>query len=90
MKRLRIDLLIADEGWKGTGVRVVGMLIAYVGIKYLPTAIDWGVVNFNISPLSPKQVENHGAIVTVFGWAFFVAVTIEIIRWMVVVVRRFR
>lgn len=82
--------MIAGEGWKGTGVRVVGMLIAYLGIKYLPTAINWGVVNFNISPLSPKQAENHEAIVTVFGWAFFAAVTIEIIRWMVAGVRRFR
>lgn len=82
--------MIADEGWKGTGVRVVGMLIAYLGIKYLPIAINWGVVNFNISTLSPKQSENHEVIVTVFGWAFFVAVTIEIIGWIVAGVRRFR
>lgn len=90
MKRSRIDQLISDEGWKGTCVRVVGMVIVYFGVKYLPVAINWGAVHWSIFPLSPKQAENHGAVLAVFGWAFCVAISIEIIRWAIVAFRRFR
>jgi hypothetical protein len=90
MKQLRIDQLISDKGWKGSCVRVVGMIIVYFGIKYLPAAINWGAVHGSISPLSPKQAANHGAVLTVFGWAFCIAISIEIIRWVIVAFRRFR
>ncbi|MCA8501465.1 hypothetical protein LGN13_07115 [Burkholderia multivorans] len=46
------------------------MVIVYLGIKFLPMAIEWGAVHWNIAPLSPKQAENHEAILTIFGWAF--------------------
>lgn len=90
MKQSKIDQLILDGTLKGTCVRVVGMVIVYFGIKYLPVAINWGVVHWNLSPLSPKQAANHGGIVTVFSWAFCVAISIDIIRWVVVAFRRFR
>ena len=90
MRLSKIDKLILDGSLKGTFFRVVGMIIVCFGVKYLPMVINWGVENWNLSPLSPKQAENHGGIVTVFGWAFCVALSIEIIRWVVVAFRRFR
>lgn len=90
MTRSRIDKLISDQGWRGTCIRVVGMIIAYFGIKYLPVVVDWGAPHWNIAPLSPKQAANHGAILTVFGWAFCFAISVEIVRWVVVAIRRFR
>ncbi|WP_321922701.1 hypothetical protein [Burkholderia sp. BCC1998] len=54
MKQSRIDQLISDQDWKRTCIRVVGMVIAYFAIKYLPMAIDWGAKHWNIAPPFPQ------------------------------------
>ena len=90
MRQSKIDKLVLDGSLKGTFVRIFGMVVVYFGIKFLPMTIGWGAVHWSMAPLSPKQAANHEAILTIFGWAFCFAISVEVIRWVVVAFRRFR
>ncbi|GAB2887662.1 hypothetical protein GCM10027093_23490 [Paraburkholderia jirisanensis] len=81
MTKSRIDLLIFDNGWRGTCARCIGMLLVCLGFKYLPDVIDSGSQHGVLASMSLKQTDKHGAILTLFEIAFGITVGIEVARW---------
>jgi hypothetical protein len=80
MNNSKIDRLILDSGWKGTLTRVVGIVLVYLGIKYLPDAVMWASTHSRLTPMSAHQIECHGAILFVFTIVFGFALAFEVIR----------
>jgi hypothetical protein len=80
MNNSKVDRLILDGGWKGTLTRVIGIALVYLGMKMLPDAVTWFSAHTSLSPMSPKQIERHGAILIIFRFVFGFALVFEAIR----------
>lgn len=80
MNNSKVDRLILDGGWKGTLTRVVGIVLVYLGMKYLPDAVMWASTHSSLTPMSAHQIERHGAILFVFKVVFGFALAFEVIR----------
>lgn len=64
--------------------------LVYIGVVYLPDAIAWGSKHWGLTPMSARQIANHGTIVWIFRVAFIIALSIEAIGWCAVAIRKYQ
>jgi hypothetical protein len=88
MNNSKVDRLILDGGWKGTLTRVIGIVLVFLGMKFLPDAVAWLSAHTSLSPMSAKQTQQHGAILVVFKVVFGFALIFEAIRSLYVFLKK--
>ncbi|MCG1038415.1 MULTISPECIES: hypothetical protein [Burkholderiaceae] len=87
MRISKIDVLICDDGWKGTCTRVLGIVLVYLGFVYLPVVVAWASAILNIVGMSEAQLRKHGAILYVIKIVVVLVIAIEVIRMLLIAVK---